>query len=890
MRELIRRLRHLLRRRRFDADLAEEMAFHRAMAERDLEASGVDRAAARLDARRAFGSSALAADRARDVWIPTWLQDAGLDLLFAVRRLSGDLRFTSAAILGLGLAIGANVMVFTFINALLFREVPFEQSEQLAWIQSRDSRGRMAGLSHAALEEYRASARAFEGLAATIGSPLNLSDEDRAPERVQGCYVSANAFTLLRTRPILGRGFLPEDDRAGAPPVIVIGHDLWVSRYGGDASIVGRTIRVNGAPTTIVGVMPVDFRFPLIAAAWQPVALFPGIATLPRDARMFNPFGRLSAGVTLEAALQELNTTAARLGREFPATDKDITIEGLPMNKRGAGAVSVLYTLMGAVAFVLLIACANVANLLLARAAHRAREIAIRSSLGATRWRIVRQLLIESLVVAVAAGVVGYAFSTWGVRLFGVIFAVRELGGTAATMPYWLNLSADRRVFLFLAGVCLVSTVLFGLAPALQVSKTNINDVLKDGAKGVAGHVRSRRWTGALLIAELALTLILLAGTGLLVRSFVSLYRAVARVESRDVVTARVALPLQKYATQAARVAFFERLAERVTANPGVVSFAVASELPFMPVPGAPRDVTIDGRVPVPGETPASVSSVFVTPRYFDVVGLPLVRGRVFTDADGSAGQTTAIVNQRFASMHFPDADPIGHRVRLTAPGPAAREAPWLTIVGVAGSLPTLSAEREPAPMVYTPMRGETAGGRVAALLVSGRAGTAATTALLRDEVRSLDGDLPLYFVQTVGDIVDFNTYSLRVIGEMIGMFALIALVLASVGLYAVTAHSVAERTNEIGIRIALGALAPQVAWMFMKRTLAQLAIGLPVGIAGALATGQLLRRFLVNTPTHDPLTLVAVALLLAGIALVACLLPARRATRIDPVVALRYE
>ena len=890
MRELIRRAMHLLRHRQFDEDLAEEMAFHRDMAAHDLEERGASAPEARTAAGRAFGSAALAADQARDVWLPASLCDLAFDLRGTARRLAADLRFTIAAVVALGLGIGANVMVFTFINSLLFREVPFDHSEQLVWLQSRDSRGRGAGVSYLEFEGLRASLRTFEGLSATAGSPLNLSDEDRPPERVQGCYVSANAFGLLRTPPIMGRGFLPEDDRIGAPPVIVIGHDLWVSRYGSDPAVVGSTIRVNGTPTIVVGVMPVDFRFPLIAAAWQPIAQFPGIAAMPRDARMLNPFGRLANGVTFDAGLDELNAIAARLCEEFPTTEKGITVGGLPMNKRGAGAISVLYTLMGAVGFVLLIACANVANLLLARAARRAREIAIRSSLGATRWRIVRQLLIVSLVLAAGAGIAGYAFSVAGVRLFAIIFAVRELGGTAATMPYWLNLSADGRVFAFLAGVCLIATMLFGLAPALHVSKTNIGEVLKDGGRGAAGPLRSRRWTAALLVAELALTLILLAGTGLLVRSFMNLYRAIAHVESRDVVTARVALPLQKYSTPQARLAFFERLAEHMTANTGGGALAVASELPFMPVPGAPRDVTLEGRVPIAGETQPSVPCVFVTPAYFDLVGLPLMRGRTFSDVDGTAGQRNAIVNQRFASKYFPDADPIGRRLRLSAPGAASRDAPWLTIVGVVATATTLLPDKEPEPMVYTPLRGEAASGRIAAVLVRGHGGTAATTALLREEVRRLDPDLPLYFVQTVGDIVGQDGYSLRVFAEMIGLFAAIALALASVGLYGVTAHSVVERTNEIGIRMALGARSSEVAWMFVKRTLAQLAIGVPLGLAGALATGQLLRRFLVDTPARDPLTLVTVALLLVVVALIACLLPARRAARIDPVVALRYE
>jgi predicted permease len=891
MRELMRRAMHVLRRRRFEADLAEEMAFHRDMVAHELEQRGASAADAKSGARRTFGSGALAADQARDVWVPAWLRDIAFDFTFAVRRLTTDLRFTIAASVALGLGIGANLMVFTFINAIAFREVPFDRADELVWMASRDSRGRTAGFSYAEFLEYRSSLHTVAGLAATLSAPMNLSDNERAPERVQGTYVSANAFTLLRVVPVVGRGFLAEDDQPGAPAVVVIGHDLWATRYGGDPAVVGTTIKVNGVPATLVGVAPRDFRFPLIASAWQPLSQLPGLVS-SAPARTLNPFGRLAAGATLDAARQDAARTSAVLAQEFPATNTGLTAEMQPMNRRGLGAISVLYTLMGAVAFVLLIACANVANLLLARAAHRAREIAIRSALGATRWRIVRQLLVESLVVATGGGIAGYAFSALGVRLFAVLFAVRELGGTVATLPYWLDLSGvDWRVFAFLGAVCALSTVLFGLAPALQVSRTNINDVLKDGGKGLAGRLRGRRWMSVLIVAELALTLVLLAGTGLLVRSFVAVYRAVAAVSSRDVVTARLALPLQKYATPAARLAFFDRLTERLAADAAIEEFAVASEMPFMPVPGAPRELTLDGQVTTPGDIQPSVSAVFVSPRYFAIVGLPLVRGRVLTDGDGTAGQATAIVNQRFASMFFPDANPVGRRLRLSAPGPAGAAAPpWLTIAGVVGNLPSLSADKEPAPVVYTPLRSDPGALRVASVLVRGRSDSTVTIAQVRDAVRRLDTDLPLYFVQTIADIVGQNAYSLRLFGEMVGMFAMIALVLASVGLYGVTAHSVIERTNEIGIRMALGAHSSEVAWMFVKRTLAHLAVGVPLGLAGALATGQLLRRFLVNTPARDPVTLAAVALLLVVVALLACLLPARRAARIDPVLALRYE
>jgi predicted permease len=888
MRQLLQRAWYLIRHRQFEADLAEEMEFHRSMT-----------------TAREFGSAALARNQARDVWIWPWLQDIAQDVRFAVRLLVKDRRFTLAAIVALALGIAANNTVFTFINTALFNELPFERPERVVGIGTRDARGREGSLSYLDFQDWRASARTFAGIAATANGAMSVSDEVRAPERVNGSYVSANAFRLIGREPMAGRSFLPEDERPGAPSVVMLGYGVWMARYGGDAGIVGRAIRINGIPSTVVGIMPDGFRFPGTAEVWQPLPALAGLTGATRDARSLSVLGRMADGVSIEQARTDLSTIAARLARQYPDTNKNITATVAPMlDAFRRFTWPILMTMMGAVVFVLLIACANVASLLLARAANRSREIAIRASLGASRWRIVRQLLIESLLLAALAGGLGLILSLWGVRYFGVAFDASEIGGDRFTTPYWVDLSMNARVFAFLAALCLGSSIVFGLVPALHVSKTNLNDVLKDASRSAAGSLRARRWTGALMIGELALTLVLLAGAGLMARSFVTHYRTNLGIDTSRLVVARVNLPLQKYATADQRKAFLERLNERLGSNPSLASSAIASDMPFAWQGPAARALTVDGLATIAGEPSPEVSSVNVVGRYFDTLGLRIARGRALAASDGEIGHEGAIVNQRFVDMFLTprgggaprvlNNDPLGTRIRLSVPRAAGPPGPWLTIVGVVQTLPAFGpvVSGDP-PVVYVPLRTEAAPGRVVSVIVhsaSAPAGVAAVTALLRDEVRALDADLPLYAIQTLDDVVARTRYPLRLMGSLFALLALIAVVLSSVGLFALTSHSVAERTQEIGVRMALGAQKAEVVWLFVRRTLAQLAIGLTLGLGGALATGKLLQSFLVRTDARDPVTIAMVVCLLMVVSLVACVIPARRASRIDPVVALRYE
>ena len=806
------------------------------------------------------------------------------DLRFAIRLLVKDRWFTAVAVIALALGIGVNATVFTFVNAVLIRGLPFNDPDRILAVGSRDARNRDRGISYLDFQDYREATRTIAGLAAFNGQTMNVSDEGRTPERYQGPYISGNAFKLIGQKPVLGRDFLPEDDRPGAAAVVMLGNGVWKNRYGSDPSVVGRTIKVNDVPSTIIGVMPEGFKFPTNADLWLPLVQMPRLAEQKRDIRSLDLFGRLADAATLPQAQSEFKGIAAKLAHDYPATNKDMSAVVMTFNNRvnGDQIRLVFLSLMGAVAFVLLIACANVANLLLARSASRAREMSVRVSLGATRWRIVRQLLVESVLLSVISGLLGLALAYVGVRLFDA--ATQDVG-----KPYWIQFTMDARVFAFFAAVCLGTGIVFGLAPALHVSKTDLNEVLKEGGRSGSSGMRARRWTSVLIVAELALTLVLLAGAGLMMKSFLAMYSLDVGVETSHLLTMRLALPNQKYPTPEQRRAFYDRLDQRLGGLAGIQAATITTNMPLGG--GLPRLLAIDGREPVAGEQPQTVTQVTIGPRYFETLGLRVVQGRAFDDLDGTAGHDTAIVNQRFAVMHFSGEDPIGRRIKLMPDGPALPgPAPsWVTIVGLAPTIRQRNAQDPlPDPVVYMPLRAQAPA--FAMLLVRAQRDPASLTSLAREEVRAIDPDLPLFGILTMDQQLAQQRWAFRVFGSMFAIFALIALALSAVGLYAVTAYSVAQRTQEIGVRMALGAQAAQVLWLILRRAIVQMAIGLAIGIGGALGVGKLLESLLFQTGTRDPVTLTSIVVLLVLVSLAACFWPARRATRLDPVNALRYE
>ena len=697
-------------------------------------------------------------------------------------------------------------------------------------------------------------------------------------------------FGLLGARPMLGLDFRAEDDRVGAAPTVILGYSVWKSRYNADPAILTRTIRVNSQAASVIGVMPPDMRFPFNNDLWMPVSVVaPELYNSKRNARNFQAICRLADGVTLAQATSEIESRSARLARDFPDTNKDYKPNLVTFNTRVAGPQLrlIFLSLMGAVAFVLLIACANVANLLLGRAAGRSREMAVRVSLGASRWRIVRQLLVESVLLSLIGGLLGLGLSILGIRWFDAQVTA-DVG-----KPYWMTFSMDPIVFVFLGVVCLTTAVLFGLAPALHVSRTDINEVMKEGGggRGGTGGPRARRWTSALIVVEIALTLVLLAGGGFMMRSFVALYQMDLGIDSSRVLTMRLSLPLGKYPKPEPRTTLFQHLEDRLRSVSAIQASAVTSNLPMLG--GALRQLFVEGRPDRSGERPPEVTVVSVSARYFDTLGIRVIRGRPLNDADGTPGHEAVLVNQRFAAMHFAGEDPVGQRIRLVDATPARVYDPTppmsVTIVGV---VPTVRQrnfqEPDPDPVAYVPYRADPQ--RFVFLVVRGQGEPATLTAIVREQMRAIEPDLPLFGILTLDQMLANMRFSFRVFGSMFAIFAVIALVLSAVGLYAVTAYSVAQRTQEIGVRMALGAQSQQVMWLVLQRSFLQLAVGLPIGIAGAFAVGRLMQSVLAQTSGRDPLTIAAIATAMSLVSLAACFWPARRATRLDPVAALRNE
>ncbi len=803
------------------------------------------------------------------------------DLKFAARLLVKDPGFTAVAVLALALGIGMNTTVFTFVNAVLIRGLPFEDAHQLLHVDLRNTQtGSEFAASWPEYDEWRTRTRTFAELAAFRGFAANVSETSRTPERIQAAMITPNMFRMLRQPTQLGRDFTDADGRQGAPPVVLIGYNVWKNRYNSDPNIVGHVIKVNDVACTIVGVMPKGMQFINNHDLWQP--LIPTSAT-DRTDRSFRIVGRLRPNATREQAQTELSGFAKQLQTKYPDSNKDTDAQVLTFNERfNGGPIRVVFlALLGAVGFVLLIACANVANLLLARSAKRAREVAIRFALGASRTRVIRQLLIESTLLACIAGASGLFLSWFGIRAFDA--AVADSG-----KPYWIVFSMDFTVFAYMAGMCLLTGILFGLAPALQVSKTNVNEILKEGGRGAAGGPRARRMRSTLVVAELALTVVLLIGAGLMVRSFMKLYDLNLGVDTEHLLTMRADLPAGKFDTPEKRRLQFEAILSKVAAVPGVVSASLAEGLPLGG--GGRAAVEIDGKPDTPGAAPALAVSLTITPEYFQTLGSSILRGRIFDANDGAKGNATVIVNERFVSRFFAGEDPLGKRIRVRNPrSTTATPSGWLTVVGVSPTIRQGDPQAlEPDAVIYRPYRQFGYGSMV--ILARTHGNPSALTASVRQAIQAADPDQPVYQVRTMNEQLAQLRWPYRVFGTMFAIFALVALALSAVGIYAVTSYSVTQRTPEIGVRMALGARPVQVWWMVLKQGLAQLGIGLSLGLAAGYFLANVLQVIVVQIPSRDPLTFLTITVVLAVVMMVACIFPARRATRLDPVTALRVD
>ncbi len=803
------------------------------------------------------------------------------DVRFGLRTLSNNPGFTAVAITALALGIGVNATVFSLANAVLFKNLPFANSDRILYITSSDSskQNRNRSVSYPDYRDLRASVKSFDAVGASTGDSANLSDHTASPEGYNGARISSNTFALIGQKPVAGRDFLPSDEQPGAAPVAILSYKVWENRYGKDPSVIGRSVRLDEVPTTIIGVMPALLDFPRETQIWMP--LVPTADFEKRQVRRLIVYGHLATHANIRTASAEVATIMQRLASEYPITNKTVSGRAIDYNEFFAGnenGIKIIFlAMLGAVGFVLLIACANVANLQLARAVSRMREISIRVALGAGRWRIVRQLLIESLLLSVAGGAIGWLLAIWGIRAFDAQVA-------PTGKPPALDFSMDFRALLYLAAITIGTGLVFGLAPALRLSKLDVNTALKDGGRGSSAGGRGKYLSGLLVVTEMALAVVLLAGAGLMIRSFLNAYRADLGIHTVNMLSMRIDLPPVKYAREDQRLAFFNQLKARLDSTPGVEISTVTTSLPVDETWNFSYELE-DAPQPDARRRP-TVNAVVADADYFRVLGDRPVAGREFNAADGSPASPAVLVNRQFAQTYWHNENVLGHRLRLYKKDVAQ---PWLTVVGV---VPNISYDRNSRaridPVIYLPYRQETPSSVNVAARTTVPPSTLKQT--FRREVQALDGDLPIFDLRTLDEYLEHVNWPYRVFGSLFAIFAVIALLLASVGLYAVIAHSVSQRTQEIGVRIALGARDANILRLVFSQGMSQLAIGLVLGLAAALAVTQVLKSLLVDVSPSDPLTFVFTVLVLSAAAGFGCLIPARRAMRVDPIEALRHE
>lgn len=806
------------------------------------------------------------------------------DIRYGFRMLAKRPGLSAIAVVALALGIGLTTTMFGIVYGALLKGLPFEQSENLvALFRNRPAQDvQFMSVSIHDFNDWREQQTSFEDIAGFYAETVNVAGSEGKPIRYLGAYVSAHLFDLLRVEPILGRTFRPEEDHPSTPPVMLLSYRAWQDRYQGDAGVIGRTIRANSQMTTVIGVMPEKFGFPQQMDAWLPLRIDPlefvrgGGPAL--EGTQFQAVGRLRDGVTLEEAQSEMAGIAGRLATEYPETNEGVGVTAMRFLEFfiGPEAAAMMWVMLLAVFGVLLIACANVANLLLARTVVRSKEVAIRTALGASSFRTVSQMLAETLALALAGGALGLGIAKLGVDWFNRSLAAQEL-------PFWLVASLEPPVVAFVLGLALLSTVLAGLWPAWRASRTDIREILGDEARG-SSSLRLGRASKGLVIAEIAVSCGLLVAAGLMIKTVVEVSRFDYGFNTDNVFTSRIGLFEADYPDRSAQWQFYEQLLRRLEDQRGVRSVALASDLPARG--GMMLPLSMEGEAYPTDQDHPLVRRIVITPSYFDVIDAKPLEGRLFTRGDTVDTQPVAVVNARFVELNLPDAEPIGARIKL-----GDDSEPWRTVVGVVpdlhlgGAIGQFDSRNEG---VYIPLSQNVI--NFMSLVMRTEEDPMTFTSMVQDEIGAIDATLPIYWVRSLREQYDLDTWFYRAFGGLFMAFGFAALALATIGLYGVMSFAATNRTREIGVRMALGASAKNVLVMILKLGAAQIVVGLAIGLGLALALSRGMAMLLFNVAPWDPAIFVTVVLTLALTGLVASVIPARRATRIDPVNALSYE
>ena len=801
------------------------------------------------------------------------------DIRYGLRSLIKHPTFTAVCIVTLALGIGANTAIFTVVNAVVLRPLPFQDAERLAMIWTTKDTNQEQPLSFADYNDLKNQTKTFSAVGAA--SPLwNFTlTGGGEPEPLQGMYVSANLFELLRVAPTRGRNFTSDEDRVGGTPVAIISHSLWERRFGSDQDIVGQQITVSGTSATVVGVMPRGFQLLDPAAQlWVPL-MQNQFASSGRQVRLLSVVGRLADDLKPAGAGNELNAIAGQWAGQYPDTNSGVGLRVVPMHDQLTGKVRpALLLLLGAVALVLLIACANIINLMLVRSASRQKEIAVRAALGAGRLRLLRQLLTESITLSLLGGGAGILLGSWGVQ------ALLTLNPIA--IPQYNKIGIDFTVLGATLGASVLTGIVFGLAPAWQTLKFDLHSALKEGGRTAIADRSQRRLSSLLVIAETAMAMVLLIGAGLLLKSFAHLLDVKPGFNTENVLTMQIGLPNAAYQDAQKRAAFLKQLETNLAAAPEVSSVGLVTRLPLM---SALNNITsflaIEGREVPPGERP-EIDFRRASTGYFQTMGIPLLSGRLVTEQDVTNNTSSVLINEAMAKRFFSGEDPVGKRISTA--NSTGQQTQWQTIVGVVGSVRHLGLDLEPRPEIYYHTNTSPPFGPV--VVIRTTADPQRLISIARAKVRELDRDVPISNVNTMEQLVAQSVAQRRFGMFLVGIFAALALVLAVVGIYGVVSYSVAQRTNEIGVRMALGASASDVLKMVLKNGMTLALIGVGIGLAAAFAVTRLMAAMLFDVKPTDVATFAIVSVGLILVALLACYVPARRAMKVDPLVALRYE